>query len=57
VFLRRISYRKSGEENVDVGEGGKKYLMIYVNHDNKNAEAKNIPHSTNLLLFIRMEMP
>lgn len=25
--------------------------MIYVNHDTKNAEAKNIPHSRNLLLF------
>lgn len=32
-------------------------LMIYVNHDNKNAEAKKIFHEApNLLLFISMLM-
>lgn len=32
-------------------KGKEKILMIYVNHDNKNAEAKNIPRGSKFIAF------
>lgn len=49
VFLF-ISYCWN-EEKMSTPRKEGKILMIYVNHDTKNAEAKNILHSRNLLLF------